>query len=198
MNVNMGRMAGLALAATLAVAAVPARAQTPEQDDSGMECVEHRLTSTKAYEVVAEVYLSDDVPEVQVGRATSILDLAARACADQYKWSDSRKASAIDIGLYSSVSAYLIDKLVAAGTGDAAIAALRAAVAAQPEEEFRRFAAQDWRSDLALTRGLRSKALDAGVPDEDEALDMAFQLFELGARRAQSVALFQLDLMQGE
>ena len=72
----------LALAAA-ALASAPASAQPPEAISDGLRCVYEKLTANRGYEVVAEVFLYDTVPESQVGQAASILDLATQNCAEQ-------------------------------------------------------------------------------------------------------------------
>lgn len=179
----------------IAVLGAPAVAQT-EANPNGMTCVQERLMAGRAYEVVAEVFLYDHVPEVQIGRAASILELAAQGCADQHQWNGSRRASASDIGLYRATIAFLADKIVADGTTVEAKDAFLNVVAGMQPDDFTAFNELDWRSDLAFTRRLTAMALDAGVPDEDDMINTALDILELGARAAQSVHLFRLDLAE--
>jgi hypothetical protein len=168
-----------------------------DESPNGMTCVQQRLMAGRAYEVVAEVFLYDDIPEVQIGRAASILELAAQACAAEHQWNGSRQASASDIGLYRATIAFLADKMVAGGLGAETKDAFLKVVAGMQPDDFTAFNELDWRSDLAFTRRLTAMALDAGVPDTDEMIDMALDILELGARAAQSVRLFRLDLAEG-
>jgi hypothetical protein len=165
----------------LACATGPVMAQ-PEESPNGMTCVQQRLMAGRAYEVVAEVFL---------------LDLAAQACAAEHQWNGSRQASASDIGLYRATIAFLADKMAAGGvTAETKDAFLKVVAGMQPND-FTAFNELDWRSDLAFTRRLTAMALDAGVPDTDEMIDLALDILELGARAAQSVHLFRLDLAEG-
>lgn len=193
-HIISGLISGMA-AAAIAVLAAPAAAQT-DVNPNGMTCVQERLMAGRAYEVVAEVFLYDHVPEVQIGRAASILQLAEQACADQHQWSGSRRASASDIGLYRATIAFLADKMVADGVTVEAKDAFLNIVAGMQPDDFRAFNELDWRSDLAFTRRLTAMALDAGVPDEDDMINTALDMLELGARAAQSVHLFRLDLAE--
>jgi hypothetical protein len=179
----------------LACATGPVMAQ-PEESPNGMTCVQQRLMAGRAYEVVAEVFLYDDIPEVQIGRAASILELAAQACAAEHQWNGSRQASASDIGLYRATIAFLAEKMVAGGATAETKDAFLEVVAGMQPDDFAAFNELDWRSDLAFTRRLTAMALDAGVPDTDEMIDLALDILELGARAAQSVHLFRLDLAE--
>lgn len=193
---GMRNAACLALAAA-AFASAPASAQPPEAIRDGLRCVYEKLTANRGYEVVAEVFLYDTVPESQVGQAASILDLATQSCAEQYKWSVSRVFSAADVGLYGATIDYLIQKIAAAGVASTAVEAFDTVVSSMSHADYESFGEQDWRSDLAFTRRLRALARDAGLPDEEAVMDMALDALELGARIDYSVALFVLDLAEG-
>jgi len=193
---SMRRTMAIALgAATLASA--PANAQPPEAISDGLRCVYEKLIANRGYEVVAEVFLYDTVPESQVGQAASILDLATQSCAEQYEWSVSRVFSAADVGLYGATIDYLMKKIAEAGASATAVEVFDAVVCSMSHADYESFGEQDWRSDLAFTRRLRDLALGAGLPDEDAVLDMALEALELGARIDYSVALFVLDLAEG-
>jgi hypothetical protein len=184
---------GLVMAvATFAVA--PAVAQPPEAIHNGITCVYEKLTANRGFEVVAEVYLRDDVPENLIPQAASILDLATRSCAETHHWGVSRTASASDVGLYRATIDFLMGQIKEAGAADEAVAAFKAAVSGIVSEEYGAFAEQDWRSDLAFTQRLRDISLQAGLPDDERVLDMALDALELGARSDYSVSLFMLDL----
>ncbi len=196
MVLGMRRVTGVALAA-VTLAQFPANAQPPEAIAGGLRCVYEKLTANRGYEVVAEVFLYDTVPENQVGQAASILDLASQACAEHHHWSLSRLASAADVGLYGATIDYLMKKIGEAGAPPPAVEAFGAVVRSMSRADYASFGEQDWRSDLAFTRRLRALALDAGLPDEDAVLDMALEAFELGARVDYAVSLFVLDLAEG-
>lgn len=182
------------LVAAALVAAPPAFAQPPEAMQNGVTCVYEKLTVNRGFEVVAEVYLRDDVPENMIPQAASILDLATRSCAETHGWGVSRTASAADVGLYRATIDFLMKQLKEAGVADDAVAAFKASVSGIASEEYAAFAEQDWRSDLAFTRRLRAIALEAGLPEDELVLDMALEALELGARSDYSVSLFVLDL----
>lgn len=184
---------GMALA-TAMLASAPAAGQPPEAIENGVTCVYEKLTANRGYEVVAEVYLRDDVPENLIPQAASILDLATRSCAETHGWGASRTASAADVGLYRATIDFLMGQMKDGGAGEAAVAAFRASVSGIASDEYAAFAEQDWRSDIAFTRRLRGIALAAGLPDTDAVMDMALEALELGARSDYSVSLFLLDL----
>lgn len=196
MVLGMRQVSGVALA-VFALAQLPANAQPPEAIEGGLRCVYEKLTSNRGYEVVAEVFLYDTVPENQVAQAASILDLASQGCAEQHQWSESRFASAADVGLYGATIDYLMKKIGDAGAPSSAVEAFGAVVRSMSHADYASFREQDWRSDLAFTRRLRALALDAGLPDEDAVLDMALEALELGARVDYAVSLFILDLAEG-
>lgn len=183
---------GMAAAALLVAA--PAVAQPPEAIQNGITCVYEKLTANRGFEVVAQVYLRDDVPENLIPQAASILDLATRSCAEAHGWGVSRTASASDVGLYRATIDFLMGQLKEAGVADGSVAAFKASVSSIVSEEYAAFMEQDWRSDLAFTRRLRAIALEAGLPEDELVLDMALDALELGARSDYSVSLFLLDL----
>lgn len=183
-----------AMAAAALLVAAPAVAQPPEAIQNGITCVYEKLTANRGFEVVAHVYLRDDVPENLIPQAASILDLATRSCAEAYGWGVSRTASASDVGLYRATIDFLMGQLKEAGVADSAVAAFKASVSGIVSEEYAAFMEQDWRSDLAFTRRLRAIALEAGLPEDELVLDMALDALELGARSDYSVSLFLLDL----
>lgn len=186
------RARGMAAAALLVAA--PAVAQPPEAIQNGITCVYDKLTANRGFEVVAEVYLRDDVPENMIPQAASILDLATRSCAEAHGWGVSRTASASDVGLYRATIDFLMGQLKEAGVADGAVATFKTSVSGIVSEEYAAFMEQDWRSDLAFTRRLRAIALEAGLPEDELVLDMALDALELGARSDYSVSLFLLDL----
>lgn len=183
-----------AMAAAALLVAAPAVAQPPEAIQNGITCVYEKLTANRGFEVVAQVYLRDDVPENLIPQAASILDLATRSCAEAHGWGVSRTASASDVGLYRATIDFLMGQLKEAGVADGSVAAFKASVSSIVSEEYAAFMEQDWRSDLAFTRRLRAIALEAGLPEDERVLDMALDALELGARSDYSVSLFLLDL----
>lgn len=187
-----------AMVASTALLSAQANAQPPEAIQNGVGCVYEELTANRGFEIVAEVFLRDDVPENRIPQAASILDLATQGCAEKHGWSISRTASASDVGLYGATIDFLLGRIGQAGAAEASVEKFRAAVAAMSSADYAAFAEADWRSDLAFTHRLRGIALEAGLPDTDEVMDMALEALELGARSDYSVSLFLLDLAHSE
>jgi hypothetical protein len=196
------RQQGAAIAAATLASAVllsaQANAQPPEAIQNGVACVYEKLTANRGFEVVAEVFLRDDVPENLIPQAASILDIATQGCAETHGWSISRTASASDVGLYGATIDFLLGRIGQAGAAEASVEKFRVAVAAMSSADYAAFAEADWRSDLVFTHRLRGIALEAGLPDTDEVMDMALEALELGARSDYSVSLFLLDLVHSE
>jgi len=192
---------GVAVVASMLASAflsATASAQPPEAIQNGVTCVYERLTANRGFEVVAEVFLRDDVPENLIPQAASILDIATRGCAEKHGWSISRTASASDVGLYGATIDFLLGRIGQAGAAETSVGKFKASVAAMSSDDYAAFAEADWRSDMAFTQRLRGMAQEAGLPDTDEVMDMALEALELGARSDYSVSLFLLDLAHSE
>jgi hypothetical protein len=185
----MAAVIGLAAAAG-AVAQQAPREQAPREN---ADCVHQTLVSSKVYALVARTFLSDNEPEDDVATAKLQLADAVRACTQKGGLSEGQAAAMEDIGLFGAAIDYLGDELVGKGATRAAVDSLRTVLAPFSAQDIDRFYEADWRSDLAFMGRVKGELKSRGVPDNEMAMELGFQLIEFAAKRAQSEYLFGIS-----
>lgn len=181
--------------APLAVAQPPA---TQAQASPEMYCVYRRVTDWDADKVVATVFLSDETPETDIGRAALIVDRAATACAAEHKLVDGRLAAVRDIGMYGVAMDLLSAQLAEQKATPAAVAGVYAVFNGMAQDDRHRMFQDNWRSDLRFNQALSDGLLANGLPDDELAIELAFQILELSAMTEENVRLFRLGATAGD
>ena len=185
------------VAGVMALAAAAPAAAQPSPSDGAM-CVHRQLDASKAYTLIGRTYLSDNEPDDDVATAKLYLADAVRVCADKAELSEGQIAAMADVGLFGATIDYLGDLLLAQGATRASVAGLAGILSAFSSQDVDRFYESDWRSDLAFMGRAKRELLARGVPDNDTAVELGFQVIELAAKKAQSAYLFGISRPLGQ
>jgi hypothetical protein len=188
-------MIGAGLAVAQVAAAQPPSVQA--QASAAMYCVYKRVTEWDQAKVVAHVFLSDETPEADIGRAALIVERAAKVCAETQGLADGTLAAARDIGMYGVAMDLLAAQLIERKATQEAVEGVFAAYNGLALEERRRLFEDNWRSNLAFHQKLAAAVAEKGVPEDDLSVELAFQILELSAMTEENVRLFKLGERTG-
>lgn len=179
-----------ALAGGLALSSAGAAVAQNPQDD-GMDCVYKAVAAD--YDLVAEVFLFDDMAEEQITAATQAIEAAKKTCATQYKLTEGQLFTIGELGVYASSIDYLGEELMISGASEDAVDGVLDAYETFTDEDVDKFFETGWRSDAEFYAKMKAKILGAGIPDEDDAIDLALAIFELAVMVEEAQYLFMLD-----
>jgi hypothetical protein len=186
----MRRFLAAAMAGGLALLGAGA-AQAQQPGDSGIDCVYEALFDE--YELVAEAFLFNDMADDDRARATQIIDAAKKSCATQYRYAHGQIEAVGELGVYGLSLDYLSEELMASGASEEAVGGLFDAYDAFTDEDVDMFFDTAWRSDAVFYARMKSKIIGAGVPDNDETMDIAMGMLGIMALAEESTFLFMLD-----
>ncbi len=192
-GMKMYRIAIASVAALLA--AQVAAAQPPSvqaQASAPMYCVYKRVSDWDQDKVVARVFLSDETPEGDIGRAALIVERAAKVCAETDGLVEGRLAAARDIGMYGVAMDLLAAQLIERKATQAAVDGVFEVYNGLALEERHRMFEDNWRSSLAFNQKLAGALAGKGLPEDDLSVELAFQILELSAMTEENVRLFKL------
>lgn len=187
-RIAIGGLAAL-LAAPLAAAQPPS---VQAQASARMYCVYKRVTEWDQDKVVARVFLSDETPEADIGRAALIVERAAKACGETDGLVEGRLAAARDIGMYGVAMDLLAAQLIERKATQAAVDGVFEVYNSLTQEERHRMFEDNWRSSLAFSQKLAVAFAEKGLPEDDLSIELGYQILELSAMTEENVRLFKL------
>jgi hypothetical protein len=182
---------GLALggAALLGVGAASAQGADPS-----MSCVYDALTvGNEDYEIVAEVFIYSDVEDTQIQQAAKLVDDAKKACAAKFPLTPGQVETVGELGVYAASIDYLSEELLFFGATEEAVGGVLDVYDGFTDEDIERFFDPDWRSDATFYGRLKSQVVGVGIPEDDDAVDLALAVLEIAAFAEESTYLFILD-----
>lgn len=190
-------MRGIMLAGIVSLAGMGAASAQPtagaKDDTTGIFCVYNALAGSEDAAMVAQVFLSDAVPEENIGRAALVVGDATTDCAQTHGLSDSQAAAMSDMGIYGTVIDYLSGQLKADGVQPRGLKQLFDVYDGLSEDEVAQFLDLEWRSNIAFSGKLKQQLKAGGIPDKDSAIDASFDIFEVSAMADQAIFLFLVD-----
>lgn len=178
-----------ALTGLLALASAGAAVAQQVADD-GMDCVYKAVAAD--YDLVAEVFLFDDMPQEDITAATQAIEAAKKTCATQYKLTEGQLMTIGELGVYASSIDYLGEELLFAGASEDAVNGVLDAYDTFTDDDVEKFYDTGWRSDAAFFAKMKAKVVGVGIPDEDEAVDLALAIFEIAVMVEEAQYLFML------
>lgn len=182
----MLKMFAAAASATLLMLA-PGVASAQDGDD-GILCI-YDAVAAEDYETIAEAFLYGEGTEA----AEALLDKAAQSCSDRFKFSESETSAARELATYGVSIDYLSEALTFLDASDDAIDGVFEIYNALGIDEIELLYDADWRDNTNFLAGLKAKLLQAGFPDDEDALAMAYDLFEISALADDAMLAFALD-----
>lgn len=185
----------LAIVSGIALLAAPAIAQPPSvraKASAAMYCVYARVSEWDQDKVVARVFLSDETPEADIGRATLMVDRAANYCEQTNQVTQGRLAAMRDIGMYGVAMDLLAAQMMERKATQAAVDGVFAVYNGLAPDERHRLFESNWRSSLDFNQKLAGALLAKGVPEDELSIELAFQILELSAMTEENVRLFAL------
>jgi hypothetical protein len=180
------RVSGLLVGAAAAIAlwAGSASAQTTVEDlteaqEDELYCVYDRLEDD--FELVAEQFLYDDLPEEEAKKATAALDAAGNTCAATYSWDDKKRDHGKNLARFGSVTDYLEEDLYFEGVKDEDIDKIYSILGRLPDAELSKFLDVSWLDDKPFIERLNAALAAGGFPkgDDDFQFETARLLMEV-------------------
>jgi hypothetical protein len=173
-----------------------ALAQEQEIRDDGMDCV--YLALSEEYELVAEVFLYDDVADEDVNKVNQLVETAKKGCAERYKLSEGQLFTISELAVYASSIDYLGEELLWSGSTEAAVEGVLDVYQGLNDEEYDLMFDTTWRSNAALYEKLKSAVVAKGIPSDDDSVNYALTMIEISAMADEAMMLFELDDLLSE
>lgn len=187
----MRGFSAVALVAGLALAGV-GHAQSARPD--GMDCV--YLALGDDYELVAEVFLYDDLSADEISESEELIETAKAGCAAKHSYSRGQLQAVGDLGVLASAIDYLSEELLFSGLNVATVDGVLDAYDALTDDDVDAILERDWRSDAAFYGRLKTKMTGAGIPDEADLMEIAMMILDVAALSEEATFLFMIDEQQ--
>jgi hypothetical protein len=162
-----------------------------ETKDDGIDCVYNALAAH--YDLVAEVFLYDDMSQEDITKVDTLVETAKKDCATRYKFSEGQLFTIGELGVYVSSIDYLSEELLWSGATEASLDGVLDVFQGLSDEDVDMLFDTTWRSNVAFHDKLKSAVVAKGIPSDEDSVMLALTILEISALADEAVTLFDLD-----
>lgn len=166
-----------------------AKDMTPEQKEE-MSCVHRALVMRRKTTVVAQSFLNATTADGVRGQADNAINGAADGCARAYGWDEAVRGLALTIGMMGATTDHLGGELKKEGVTDEVLAKVSELVPGLSKRDSELLSDGAWDTDRSFMARIKSKLVQAGVPDSESLIHTAVMILECAVIAKESADAF--------